>query len=99
MKNHQPEQFYASMLSALWGYLGDKLSMPVSQLSRQNIIEELMRRGVSQELADKMLAVLDQCEMARYTPDSSSDASVEALYNEATSAINSLEKCKLSKKM
>lgn len=98
MKGHQPEQFYESMLKAMWGYLGDKLSIPVSQLSRQNIASTLVDRGVDQALADRLLNVLDQCEMARYTPDSSSDASVEALYNEATSAINDLEKSKISKR-
>lgn len=98
MKARQPEQFYEAMLKAMWGYLGDKLSMPVSQLTRQNILETLLSRGVTQENADKVIEVLDQCEMARYTPDSSSEASVEALYKEATRTINSLEKSKFNKK-
>ena len=98
MKARQPEQFYEAMLKAMWGYLGDKLSMPVSQLTRQNILETLLSRGVTQENADKVIEVLDQCEMARYTPDSSSEASVEALYEEATRTINSLEKSKFNKK-
>ena len=98
MKARQPEQFYEAMLKAMWGYLGDKLSMPVSQLTRQNILETPLSRGVTQENADKVIEVLDQCEMARYTPDSSSEASVEALYEEATRTINSLEKSKFNKK-
>ena len=98
MKARQPEQFYEAMLKAMWGYLGDKLSMPVSQLTRQNILETLLSCGVTQENADKVIEVLDQCEMARYTPDSSSEASVEALYEEATRTINSLEKSKFNKK-
>lgn len=98
MKARQPEQFYEAMLKAMWGYLGDKLSMPVSQLTRQNILETLLSRGVTQENADKVIEVLDQCEMARYTPDSSSEASMEALYEEATRTINSLEKSKFNKK-
>lgn len=98
MKVRQPEQFYEAMLKAMWGYLGDKLSMPVSQLTRQNILETLLSRGVTQENADKVIEVLDQCEMARYTPDSSSEASMEALYEEATRTINSLEKSKFNKK-
>lgn len=98
MKSRQPEQFYESMLKAMWGYLGDKLSMPVSQLTRQNILETLLDRGVDSTTANRVIAVLDQCEMARYTPDSSSEASVEALYDEATSSINDLEKSKISKR-
>lgn len=98
MRSHQPEQFYEAMLKAMWGYLGDKLAMPVSQLTRQNIMQTLTDRGVSDETANRVLAVLDQCEMARYTPDSSSAASVESLYNDATSTINELEKSNLSKR-
>lgn len=98
MKSRQPEKFYEAMLKAMWGYLGDKLSMPVSQLTRQNIFETLMERGVAEDAANRVLGVLDQCEMARYTPDSSSEASVEAVYNEATSSINELEKSNISKR-
>ena len=86
------------MLKAMWGYLGDKLSIPVSQLTRQNISQTLADRGVGEDVAGRIINVLDQCEMARYTPDSSSEASVEAVYNEATSSINELEKSNISKR-
>ncbi len=98
MKSRQPEQFYEAMLKAMWGYLGDKLSMPVSQLTRQNISQTLADRGVGEDVAGRIINVLDQCEIARYTPDSSSEASVEAVYNEATSSINELEKSNISKR-
>lgn len=97
MKSRQPEQFYEALLKAMWGYMSDKLSMPVSQLSRQNISETLVSKGASQEVADKVIGIIDQCEMARYTPDFSSDASVDALYREATDTINQLEKCKIKR--
>lgn len=98
MKSRQPERFYEAMLKAMWGYLGDKLSMPVSQLTRQNISQTLADRGVGEDVAGRIINMLDQCEMARYTPDSSSEASVEAVYNEATSSINELEKSNISKR-
>lgn len=98
MKARQPERFYEAMLKAMWGYLGDKLSMPVSQLTRQNILETLLERGVGDDAANRVISVLDQCEMARYTPDSSSEATVGAVYNEATSSINELEKSNISKR-
>lgn len=94
IRNHQPEKFYEAMLQAIWGYLGDKLSMPVSQLTRENITATLLQRGVSQENAEKVISILDTCEMARYTPDSSSESSIQGLYNEATAAIDALEKTK-----
>lgn len=96
MKKHQSEQFYQEVLRALWGYLSDKLSIPVSQLTRQNIVDNLCRRGVSEDICNEVVTVLDECEMARYTPDASLDSSVEAIYDKAVQAINSLDKSKLS---
>lgn len=97
MKSHKSDEFYEEMLKAMWGYLSDKLNMPASQLSRQNIVDTLSRRGVSAEVSDKVIRILDECEMARYTPDASLDSSVEALYNEATDTINAMEKSKIAK--
>ena len=97
MKAHKSEQFYEELLKALWGYLSDKLNIPASQLTRQNIVDTLTRRGVPAELSDKVIKILDECEMARYTPDSSLDSSVEAIYNEATDTINEMERQKISR--
>lgn len=98
MKSHQSEQFYEELLHAMWGYLSDKLNMSASQLTRQNIVDTLSQRGVSPAVSDKIIKILDDCEMARYTPDSSLDSSVEALYNEATDTINDMEKSKINRK-
>ena len=97
MKAHKSELFYEETLKALWGYLSDKLNMPASQLTRQNIVDTLSERGVETAVTDKVINLLDKCEMARYTPDSSLDSSVEALYNEATDTINAMEKAKLTR--
>lgn len=98
MHAHKSEQFYEEMLKAMWGYLSDKLNMPASQLTRQNIVDTLSQRGVAPEVSDKVIKILDDCEMARYTPDSSLDSSVEALYNEATDTINAMEKSRIVSK-
>lgn len=97
MKAHQSEKFYEELLKAMWGYLSDKLNMPASQLTRQNIVDTLTHRGVDAEVSNRVIAILDDCEMARYTPDSSLDSSVEALYNKATDAINNMEKYKIAR--
>ncbi len=98
MKNHQSEKFYEELLRAMWGYLSDKLNMPASQLTRENIVATLSQRGVGSKICDKVIKILDECEMARYTPDSSLDSSVEAIYNEATDTINAMERSKITRK-
>lgn len=84
------DKFYEEMLRALWGYLSDKLTIPLSQLNRQNIVDKLAEKGYSSEATASIVNVLDECEMARYTPDSSSR--MDSVYDEGVKAINNLEK-------
>lgn len=97
MSNHDSEKFYAETLRALWGYLSDKLSIPAAELSRTTIAEQLSDRGASDELCGTIISILDTCEMARYTP-SGSQSQIAAVYDQATDAINELEKTKIVKK-
>ncbi|MDE7145099.1 MAG: BatD family protein, partial [Duncaniella sp.] len=92
MKSGDSDKFYEEMLRALWGYLSDKLSMPVSQLSRQNIVTTLADKGYPENITKELVSVLDECEMARYTPDSSTQ--VDRVYKLGVDAINNIENYK-----
>ena len=78
------------MLRALWGYLSDKLSIPTSQLTRQNIAETLSGKGYGEGAIEPIIAVIDDCEMARYTPESSSR--MDTVYAAGAEAINNIER-------
>ncbi|MCM1520268.1 MAG: BatD family protein [Lachnoclostridium sp.] len=95
VKAGDSDKFYEEMLRAVWGYLSDKLSIPASQLSRENIAATLTDKGYSQEVIDSFINVLDECEMARYTPDSSS--MMDRVYDNGVNALNSMENFKLTK--
>ena len=41
MTQNKPGEFYDEVLRALWGYVGDKLNIPVEQLSHDNISQRL----------------------------------------------------------
>ena len=60
--------FYDEVLRALWGFVGDKLNMPVEQLSRENISQQLASHHVSEDTIQQFLGALDECEFARYAP-------------------------------
>lgn len=92
MQSGNSEKFYEEMLRAIWGYLSDKLNMPVSQLSRQNIVSTLADKGYPENITKDLVTVLDECEMARYTPDSSTQ--VDRVYQQGVNAINNLENYK-----
>lgn len=92
LKAGDSDKFYEEMLRALWGYLSDKLGIPGSQLTRDNIQATLEQKNYSPEVAKRLIDVLDECEMARYTPESSSR--MDAVITEGANVINSIESSK-----
>ena len=91
MQVRESDRFYASLALALRGYIGDKLSIPPSQLVRENITERLGARGVNDATIADVIEVLDTCEMARFTP-MNTDTEMSATYNKAVEAIRNIEK-------
>ncbi len=89
MRRKDEAGFYEEMLKALWGYLGDKLSMPTSELSRDNVSDKLISAGVSQQGVNEAIALIDQCEFAKYA--SSAGADMQSVYDAGCRFINRIE--------
>lgn len=88
--------FYAEMLNALWGYMSDKLSIPVSELSKDNINAELEQYGIDEQLRQESMALIDKCEFAQYAPELAS-GDMNAVLDEAAGIIDRLESVKRKK--
>lgn len=82
--------FYDEVLKALWGYISDKLNIPVSQLSKDNIEEELTRYGVADDLIKSFINTLNECEFARYAPGNQNEA-MDKVYESAIDVISKME--------
>lgn len=89
-KNKQEGQFYDEMLAALWGYLGDKLKMPTSELNRSNVSEEFKKHGVKEDTFMPIIKLIDECEYAKYTPVSR-EANMRQLYYDALTSLAQVE--------
>lgn len=85
------EGFYDEVLKALWGYTSDKLSMPVSELSKDNIAEKLTGATVPTTLVTAFIKLLDDCEFARFAPPSDKDSEMDKIYQEAVRVIGEME--------
>ena len=90
LSTNKRDEFYDEVLKALWGYVSDKLNIPMSRLSKDNIEEELHNYGVDHELIKEFLGVLDNCEFARFAPSEAS-MSMDKIYNEALEIISKME--------
>ena len=88
-QNHYGE-FYDEVLRALWGYVGDKLNIPVSELSRDNISERFHEHNVDEETITKFVGAIDECEYARYAPGDAA-GNMNKTFTSAMSAITQIE--------
>jgi len=90
LKNGELDSFYDEILKSLWGYLSDKLNIPVSDLTRSNAVAALSENGISEEIIQALTKILDSCEFARYAPSSSGTEASE-IYEGAARIIKSVE--------
>ena len=89
MKEGKQGEFYDEVLRALWGYVGDKLNMPVEQLSRENISLQLSAHKISSETIQQFIGALDECEFARYAPGDAT-GNMNKVYESAMTAITQI---------
>ena len=87
------DAFYEETLRALWGYLGDKLRLPGSELSRASVSELLRMRGLDEETIARLTSVIDEVEFARYAPAKEGD--MQALYDTTAEVISAIDTHKL----
>ena len=90
MDEQRQDLFYDEVLKALWSYMSDKLAIPTSSLTRENVSVELGRHDLSAEMINHVLHVIEQCEYARYAPVMG-DNPMGDLYAETVQLISDLD--------
>ncbi len=91
LKKGATENFYESVTRAFWGYLSDKLTIPVAELTRERASAALEQRKASAEVISGFIQILDACEYARFAPGRGSEK-MQELYEEATDVMSQMEK-------
>ncbi len=90
LKNGELDRFHDEILKSLWGYLSDKLNIPVADLTRTNAVASLYEYGISEDVIKNLTTILDSCEFARYAPSSSGTEAAD-IYEGAARVIKSIE--------
>ena len=90
LSENKKDAFYDEVLKALWGYISDKLNIPVSRLSKDNIEEKLRNHGVNEELIKEFLNALNDCEFARFAPGDENQA-MDKVYSSSREVISKME--------
>lgn len=90
MRANNAKGFFEEVLKALWGYMSDKLSIPVSELSQENIRQSIEEKTIDKKLIDEFVELVDTCEYAQYAPSAKS-VSLEDIYRKSIKIISKLE--------
>ena len=89
MDQNDQHGFYEEMLRALWGYMSDKLNIPVANLTKENVREELRKRNIAPETIQQFIDIIISCDEAQYSPMAS--AQMNEVYAEGVNIISELE--------
>lgn len=89
MDEQQRHAFYEEMLRALWGYVSDRFNIPVANLTKESVREELHKRGIGTELSQRFTDIITRCDEAQYSPSAS--ASMNDIYAEGVDTISRIE--------
>lgn len=90
MDENRKDQFYDEILRAMLGYVGDKLSIPVAELSKDNIEAELRRRSVDEKVIEQLSKLISDCEFARYAPGDDTGR-MDSIYDETAAVIGQMD--------
>ncbi len=90
LKQGETNRFYEELLGAVWGYLSDKLNIPLSALSRETARTALQARSTDESLMDGLFKIIDECEVARYGQVSEYQG-MEKLYRDTLNVITMLQ--------
>jgi tetratricopeptide (TPR) repeat protein len=87
---NKQDAFYNEVLTALNSYISFKLNIPVADLSKDNITQNLTKRNVSIETTNKLISTLNDCEYARYAP-AAAEKDLNLVYNNTIELITKIE--------
>jgi len=90
IKSNSASEFFEEVLKALRGYMSDKLSIPLAELSQENIKKSTLEKNVSSKLVEEFLELINTCEYAQYAPAGES-GSLNDIYKRAVKIISKLE--------
>lgn len=90
LSQNKVQEFYEELHKAILGYTADKLSIQRSDLQRDIIQETLLSKNVPEEDVKDLIALLDDCEMVRYSPEGAAGA-MDAQYRKAAELISGFE--------
>ncbi len=86
----KPTLFYEEVSDILQRYAANKADIQISDLKKENIVEAFQAHHISDELTQQYIAVLEECEFARFAPGIKNEDMCH-VYEKAKSILTQLE--------
>ncbi len=90
LQKGRKEKFYAEIMTAMRLYLSDKLTIPTSELNRDNIRDKMLQKKIDDRTISKLFEILDKCEYATYAPLGAKE-NMSNIYHKSANIISQLE--------
>ncbi len=90
LKENQSRQFYDEVSRAMLDYVSDKLNIPFSKMSKDNVRDKLLELNVSETPIQQFIHVIKTSEMALFAGKDNSSA-MQEVYEQAVKVVSGVE--------
>lgn len=90
LQEKKRNEYYEEIFKALWGYISDKLSIPVAELTKEKIKETMLAKNVNEATINDFIGLLDKAEFARFAP-AGGEREMDTVYTESVDVISKIE--------
>ncbi|MGB4329498.1 MAG: BatD family protein [Tenuifilum sp.] len=90
LEQNNNAQFFEEIHKAIWGYVSDKLNIPLASLILDNTSEKLTQQGVDADRVSTFRSIAETCEYARFAP-MAEHSQMTDIYEKTFSLIEDLE--------
>jgi hypothetical protein len=91
VKQNNKDAFFDALLKAFWGYLSDKLTIPLADLNRDSAKATLQAHEADEQSIAEFMELIDTCEMAKFAPTAVTN-DIATLYNQSVKLIEQFER-------
>ena len=91
INNNDFDGLFEETEKALWGYFADKFKVAIADLSKETVSTYFKSSAIENTIENKFIALLDECEFARFAPASNKNAQMDTVLDKAKNIIIEVE--------
>jgi len=91
INNNDFDDLFEEIEKALWGYFSDKFKVAIADGSKETVSTYFKSSAIKNTIENKFIALLDECEFARFAPESNKNAQMDTVLPKAKNIIIEVE--------